>query len=266
MTQRPYSPGFARRAWRLLWLAIASMGAGAGACVSIGAALVALSAPEQAHAQVLRCTDARTGAVSYTDGTCRAGSKVQEVEPRRSSEDIERDRAQAAEALARKQQRLQNDLAAARLEADRDAQRAQQQQQQNQQQAQQQRADPAGSPECTRARRQFEAVSVRPGSGADDPRLQAAQQQMELVCLGAARYAELQRDRAARQPGVVVVPQTYPAYPGYSSYPTYPGYPGHPVRPPHIRPPHPAPPPPPRFTQCNVFRCYDAQGRSYSRP
>ena len=226
-----------------------------------GAAWAALAAPEQAHAQVLRCTDGRTGAVSYTDGTCRAGSKVQEVEPRRSNEDIERDRAQAAEALERKQQRLQNDLAAARLEAERNAQRAQQQQQQRAAQA-----DPARSPECASARRQLEAVSVRPGSGADDPRLQAAQQQMELVCLGAARYAELQRDRAASQPGVVVAPQTYPAYPGYSSYPTYPGYPGHPVRPPHIRPPHPAPPPPPRFTQCNVFRCYDAQGRSYSRP
>lgn len=222
-----------------------------------GAAWAALAAPEQAHAQVLRCTDGRTGAVSYTDGTCRAGSKVQEVEPRRSNEDIERDRAQAAEALERKQQRLQNDLAAARLEAERNAQRAQQQQQQRAAQA-----DPARSPECASARRQLEAVSVRPGSGADDPRLQAAQQQMELVCLGAARYAELQRDRAASQPGVVVAPPPYPAYPGYPGYPTYPS---HPVRPPHTLPPPPAPPPP-RFTQCNVFRCYDAQGRSYSRP
>ena len=221
-------------------------------CVA-GAALGALALPVQAQAQVLRCTDARTGAVSYTDGDCRTGSKVQELEPRRSNEDIERDRAQAAEALARKQQRLQNDLAAARLEAERDGQRAQQQQQ-----LRAIEADPAGSPECTRARRQFEAVSVRPGSGADDPRLQAAQQQMELVCLGAARYAELQRDRAARQPGVVVVP---PAYPGY------PGYPGHPVRPPHLRPPPPTRPPPlSRFTHCNVFRCYDAQGRSHTRP
>ena len=226
-----------------------------------GAAWAALAAPEQAHAQVLRCTDGRTGAVSYTDGTCRAGSKVQEVEPRRSNEDIERDRAQAAEALERKQQRLQNDLAAARLEAERDAQRAQQQQQQNQQRAAQ--ADPARSPECASARRQLEAASARPGSGADDPRLLAAQQQMELVCLGAARYADLERDRAARQPGVVVAPPGWsPAYPVYPGYPVYPVYP---VRPPHTRPPPPAPPPP-RFTHCNVFRCYDAQGRSYSRP
>ena len=239
---RIFASSFVRSALKLL-------------CVA-GAAWVALSAPAEGHAQVLRCTDARTGAVSYTDGDCRTGSKVQEVEPRRSSEDIERDRAQAAEALERKQQRLQNDLAAARLEAERDGQRAQQQQQRAAQ------ADPARSPECTRARRQFEAVSARPGSGADDPRMLAAQQQMELVCLGAARYAELQRDRAASQPGVVVAPPSYPAYPGY---PVYPIFPGHPVHPPHTRPPPPAPPPP-RFTQCNVFRCHDAQGRSYSRP
>ena len=223
-----------------------------------GAAWAALAAPEQAHAQVLRCTDGRTGAVSYTDGTCRAGSKVQEVEPRRSNEDIERDRAQAAEALERKQQRLQNDLAAARLEAERNAQRAQQQQQQRAAQA-----DPARSPECASARRQFEAVSARPGSGADDPRLLAAQQQMELVCLGAARYAELEKDRAARQPGVLgAAPLWSPSYP---AYPAYPGAPLYPVRPhPPVRPL--PPPPPPRFTHCNVFRCYDAQGRSYPRP
>ncbi len=232
-------------------------------CIA-GATWVALSAPPQAHAQVLRCTDARTGAVSYTDGVCKTGSEVQEVEPRRSEADIERGRAQAAEALARKQQRLQNDLAATRLQAERDAQRAQQYQQQQQQRAPE--ADPARSPECASARRQLEATSARPGSGAADPRLLAAQQQMELVCLGAARYAELEKDRAARQPGVVFAPPVWsPSYPTYPGHPVYPTYPGHPVHPPHTRPPPPAPPPP-RFTHCNVFRCYDAQGRSYSRP
>ena len=87
-------------------------------CVA-GAALGALALPVQAQAQVLRCTDARTGAVSYTDGACNAGSKVQEVEPRRSEADIERDRAQAEEALARKKQRLQSEAAADRLDAER---------------------------------------------------------------------------------------------------------------------------------------------------
>ena len=221
-------------------------------CVA-GAALGALALPVQAQAQVLRCTDARTGAVSYTDGACNAGSKVQEVEPRRSEADIERDRAQAEEALARKKQRLQSEAAADRLDAERSALRSQQQQQRALQ------ADPARSPECASARRQLEAVATRPSSGAADPRLLAAQQQMELVCLGAARYAELEKDRAARQPGVVYAPPPYP------SYPAYPGYPGYPVRPPHLRPPLPAPPPP-RFTHCNVFRCYDAQGRSHTRP
>lgn len=264
MTQPPCTVPIAR-----LFLAFGSRTAPVLLCMA-GAAWMALSAPVQAHAQVLRCTDARTGAVSYTDGACRAGNKVQEVEPRRSEANIERDRAQAAEALARKQQRLQADLAAARLEAERDAQRAQQQRQRQQQQQQRAaQADPAGSPECASALRQLDAASARPGSSAADPRLQAAQQQMELLCLGSARYAELERDRAARQPGVVVAPPvwspSYPVYPGYPAYPGDPGYPGHPVRPPHIHPLPPAPPPP-RFTHCNVFRCYDAQGRSYSRP
>ena len=231
----------------------------AGAGSAALAALLSLAAMAPAQAQVLRCTDARTGAVSYTDGACKAGSRVQEVAPRRSAEEIERDRAQAAEALARKQQRLDAEAAANRLDATRDLRRAQQQQQQQGATP----ADPARSPECAGARRQLEAVAARPGSGANDPRLLAAQQQMELLCLGAARYAELEKERATRPPGVVVAPPVWsPAYP---SYPGYPGYPGHPVRPPHIRPPPPAPPPP-RFTHCNVFRCHDAQGRSYSRP
>ena len=232
-----------------------------GLCVA-GAALGALTLATPAPAQVLRCTDARSGAVSYTDGACARGSQALEVEPRRSDADIERDRAQAAEALGRKQQRLQTEAEAetARLEAERDALRAQQQQQQQQQRAA--RSDPARSPECASARRQLEAVSARPGSGATDPRLQAAQQQMELVCLGAERYAALEKDRAARQPGTVYAPPAWPAPPLL-----YPGYPAYPAHPPHLRLPRPAvPTPPPRLTQCNVFRCYDAQGRSYSRP
>lgn len=228
-----------------------------GLAAALGAMALALAMPVQG--QVLRCTDARTGAVSYTDGACKAGSKVLEVEPRRSEADIERDRAQAAEALARKQQRLDAEAAADRLDAARNARRAQQQQQQ--QRAVQ--ADPAQSAECASARRQLEAVSARPGTGADDPRLLAAQQQMELVCLGAARYAELEKDRAARQPGVLgAAPLWSPSYP---AYPAYPGAPLYPVRPhPPVRPL--PPPPPPRFTHCNVFRCYDAQGRSHARP
>ena len=213
------------------------------------ATLLALGAPAQA--QVLRCTDTRTGAVSYTDGACTPGSQAQEVAPRRSEEDMERDRAQAAEALARKQQRLDAEAAAERLDAARNARQAQQQQRTTP-------SDPARSPECTSARRQLQAVSARPGSGATDPRLLAAQQQMELLCLGAARYAELEKDRAARQPGGVVAPPAWsPGYPGYPAYPVHRPRPHPPVRP---------LPPPPRFTHCNVFRCYDAQGRSYTRP
>ena len=214
-------------------------------------------APLGAQAQVIRCTDAATGKVTYTDGKCASGATEREVEARKTPQEIQQEREEAAEALARKQQRLDAEAAADRLDAARNARRAQQQQQQQQRATQ---ADPAQSAECASARRQLEAASARPGSGAGDPRLLAAQQQMELVCLGAARYAELERDRAARQPGVVVAPPVWSP-----AYPAYPGYPAYPVRPPHTRPPPPAPPPP-RFTHCNVFRCYDAQGRSHSRP
>ncbi|PTT38593.1 DUF4124 domain-containing protein, partial [Acidovorax sp. HMWF018] len=36
----------------------------------------------------------------------------------------------------------------------------------------------------------------------------------------------------------------------------------YPVRPTPVQPPAPTPK---KFTQCNVFRCYDAQGNSYPR-
>ena len=75
---------------------------------------------------------------------------------------------------------------------------------------------------------------------------------MDLDCLGPEGYAEVEKARAARPttvqttpaPVVVVVP------------------PRHPVRP----TPQPTPAPEPKkFTQCNVFRCYDSQGNVYPR-
>ena len=76
-------------------------------------------------------------------------------------------------------------------------------------------------------------------------RVEAAQRQVDLDCLGPEGYAEVEKARAGRQmqaPSVVVVPPRYPVYT------------------------RPAPPPPPRrITHCNVFRCYDSQGNSYPR-
>ncbi|NMM78979.1 DUF4124 domain-containing protein [Acidovorax sp. SRB_24] len=193
-----------------------------------------------AQAQVLRCTDARTGQVTYTDGRCGPGTQALEVQPRKTPEEIRQEREQAAQAVAAQQQRQQAAAAAARLDAERDAQ---------QRRAQADRAARAGardyarSPECVRARRSLDmAASAAVRSYGQDAQLDAAQWQMDLDCLGPEGYAEVQRYRAA-PPGIVLLPP--PRY---------------------ARPVPVQPVPAPTFTQCNVFRCFDAQGRSYSRP
>lgn len=199
-----------------------------------------------AHGQVVRCTDTRTGAVSYTDGNCAAGSKALEVQAPRTPAQLAQERAQAAEALARKEQRLQAEAAAAQRDAEQTAQR----QQEQAERAAAMRARPqdyARSPECARARRNLDMAASRTPSHAygQEAPLQVAQRQMELDCLGPEAYADLEKNRPAAAPATTVVLP--------------------PPRPHWTRPTPPAPPPP-RFTHCNVFRCYDQQGRSHTRP
>ena len=106
--------------------------------------------------------------------------------------------------------------------------------------------DYARSPECARARRDLDIAASRTPSYAYGPEapLQTAQRQMELDCLGPEAYAEIEKNRPAAPAPTIVLP---------------------PLRP-HWTRPMPPPAPPPRFTHCNVFRCYDSQGRSYTRP
>ena len=66
-------------------------------CLAACAVLVCFTA----QAQVLRCTDARTGQVTYTDGTCPGAASVREVEPRKTPQEIQLEREQATQALAR---------------------------------------------------------------------------------------------------------------------------------------------------------------------
>lgn len=190
-----------------------------------------------APAQVVRCTDARTGAVTYTDGGCERGSTAHEVQPRQSAQEIDQERAQAAQALERERERQRAQASAERLQAERDAARAQAAQ--AQQAARPGATDPAHSPECARARRALDAAAALATNPAQAARVQAAQQQMELDCLGPTGYTELQR---SRPPPVLYLPSS--------------------PQPPHWRPARPAP----RLTHCNVFRCYDSQGRSHPRP
>ena len=48
-----------------------------------------------AQAQVLRCIDAKTGEVTYTNGRCVSGESTTLIQPPQSPEEIEADRARA---------------------------------------------------------------------------------------------------------------------------------------------------------------------------
>ncbi len=193
-----------------------------------------------ATAQIVRCTDAHTGAVTYTDGECTAGTRPREVQARQTPEAIAQERAQAAQALAEKQQRQQAQAAAEQLEAERQAQRQREQAiaaaaTQTPTQAY------ARSPQCARSRRNFDLAASSTSSTryGQNTRLQAAQRQMELDCLGPEGYAALERSRPAPQPQPIVVypPQRWQPYPHRPRpprppRPPYPPPPEHPARPP----------------------------------
>ncbi len=195
-----------------------------------------------AQAQVVRCTDAQTGKVTYTDGKCASGTTALEVEARKTPEQIQQERDQAAQALLNKQERLKAEAAAAQAEAARNPQKGRAKPASSQ--------DHARSPECARSRRNLDIVLGDAGEGTYEQnlRMQAAQRQVDLDCLGPDGYAQVEKARAAGSSAtapVVVVPPYYPTRP---------------VR------PAPSPPQPPKnFTQCNVFRCYDGKGNSYPR-
>ena len=201
-----------------------------------------------AQAQVLRCTDARTGKVTYTDGTCEGGTAAREVEARKSPEELQQEREQAAEALERKQQRLQAEATA----AERDAHRAAEQDRARAARAAANTPQPqdyARSPECARARRNLDLVasSLSRSTYEQELRLSTAQRQVDMDCLGPAGYAEVDKARAL-QPRVVVVPPARhrPLFP--DPFP----HTGHAQ-------------PPPRLTQCGEWRCTDNQGNTYPR-
>jgi len=192
------------------------------------------------QAQVLRCTDARTGKVTYTDGECAGGTAAREVEARKTPQEIQQEREQAAEALERKQQRQQAEALAAETDARRTAERDRARAAQAAAAAPQPQ-DYARSAECARSRRNLDMVAsgLSRSNYEQDVRLETAQRQVDLDCLGPQGYADVERARA-NQPRVVVVPPRYP-----------------PVQLP--------PQSPPRLTHCGDFRCTDNQGNSYPR-
>lgn len=192
---------------------------------------------QAAPAQVVRCTDASTGKVTYTDGGCTTGATAREVEPRKSPEEIRQERAQAAEALERKQQRLETEAAATRLQAEREALR-----ERGAVSTSPPRPDYARSPECQRSRRQWQELNEAQAREplVHNPALDAAQRQMDLDCLGPEGYAEMERLRAAQRPPLVVVPGARSTY-------------------------IPQTPRRPRLTHCSEFTCFDTEGKGYPR-
>lgn len=201
-----------------------------------------------ASAQVVRCTDARTGQVTYTDGTCTGGATAREVEARKTPDEIQQERELAAQALERKQQRLQAEATAAETDARRNAERDRARAAQAAA-ATPQPQDYARSPDCARSRRNLDMVAagLSRSTYEQELRLEAAQRQVDLDCLGPQGYAEVEKARA-HQPRVVVVPPS-------RHRPVFPD-------------PFPqvgTPQPPPRLTQCGDFRCTDNQGNTYPR-
>ncbi|MBY0409382.1 MAG: DUF4124 domain-containing protein, partial [Burkholderiaceae bacterium] len=65
----------------------------------LGVAAVCLGMGLNAQAQVVRCTDAATGKVTYTDNNCPSSATALEVEARKTPEQIHQEREHAAQAI-----------------------------------------------------------------------------------------------------------------------------------------------------------------------
>lgn len=234
-TGRRFARAWPPRAWTIAWTIAWLCAAG-----------FALGLAPQAQGQVLRCTDAATGQVTYTDGACAQGNRAHELQARKSAQQLEQERAQAAAALARMDLEL-------RLQAESRARELAEEQARRDDAARRERErsasappDPARSAECASARSRLDAVLREPGAGSLEHSLRAdaAQRQADLACLGPRAWADLEQARAAARPAVAWPPVIVLGRP---------------------QPAPPAQPPAPRpaITHCNVFRCYDAQGNTY---
>ncbi len=206
----------------------------------------AVFAASSVQAQVLRCTDARTGKVTYTDGACDQGARSLEVQPRKSAEEIAEQRALGDAAAQRMRERLAADADAARqreTQKNREEQDARQVQQNS-------ASDFANSAACANARRTLDTVAASVGRSGEDPsaRMEAAQRQMDFSCLGPEGYARTEAARANRPQVVVVPPPAWPLRP----------------RPSH-RPDRPDRPDRPHIKECSSFTCTDSNGKRYPR-
>src|SRR5256885_509740 len=141
------------------------------------ATLMAALIAGPASAQVIRCTDAKTGRVTYTNSSCEDGENRVQVQEAPSPEELERERAQSAAAIERKNQQL------AREEAERRT-RAQQQEREARSRRERENSaqrDSGDSPACLQARRRLDTILAEsnPDPATWGPRSQAAQRSEE---------------------------------------------------------------------------------------
>lgn len=203
-----------------------------------------LGATLNAQAQVMRCVDAKTGEVTYTNGRCISGEMSTQIQAPQSAEEIATERANASQALERSKAQMARD----------DAQRRQREEQERKaREAAQARAGSnlENTAACRQARERYNAIlaEANPDAATWGERSQAAQAQMEMSCLGAAAYQQLQQSRAL-QPNAINRPQWGYGYPP-NRYP--------PARPTPSQPPA-------KIINCNVFRCYDNRGGVHPIP
>ena len=200
-----------------------------------------------AQAQVMRCVDAKTGEVTYTNGRCISGEMSTQIQAAQSAEEIAAERANASQARERSKAQMARD----------EAQRRQREEQERKEREAAEKAQARAvanlenTPACRQARERYNAIlaEASPDPATWGERSQAAQAQMEMSCLGAAAYQQLQQSRAL-QPNAINRPQWGYGYPP-NRYP--------PARPTPSQPPA-------KIVNCNVFRCYDNRGGVHPIP
>ena len=199
-----------------------------------------------AHAQVMRCTDAKTGEVTYTNGRCISGEASAQIQAAQSPDEIAQERANANKAREASKAQIARD----------EAQRRQRDEQERKEREAAAKAQAlAGgnlenSAACQQAKARHNAILAEknPDLATWGERSQAAQAQMEMSCLGATAYQQLQQTRAL-QPNAINRPWDYGSNYGH----TYP-------------PARPLPQQPAQIINCNVFRCYDNRGGMHPIP
>lgn len=147
-----------------------------------------------AHAQVQRCTDLKSGRVTYTNGSCISGEASVQVQQAQTPQQIADERAKALAAVSRSQTEMAKNEQLREQQAREDNAAAQRQL------AQTKSNQGPGSAACAQATQAYNAVLAEKDPDPDTwgNRGFAAQQKMEMSCMSAADYQQLQQARVLR--------------------------------------------------------------------